>query len=99
MERADRNDAVSYQLLVNHRAYGGLEHLASELFYDGAMRSEKEAGEVFPPSARHLQEWLEALTAGKECSGTLRVPRLLVVGNSYESKTGTSFWNPGHHDF
>jgi regulator of nonsense transcripts 1 len=99
MERAEKNDAVNYQLLVNHRAYGGLERLASELFYRGAMRSEKEEDDLCPLSVGHLRQYLESLTTGKELSGDLRVPRLLVIGNAPEIEVGTSFWNPGHHDF
>lgn len=50
MERAAANSAIAHQLLVHHRAYGGLERLASNLFYDGKMRSGKTRAALFPGS-------------------------------------------------
>jgi regulator of nonsense transcripts 1 len=100
MERADKAEAVSYQLLVNHRAYGGLERLASGLFYDGAMRSEKEGDELLPPSVKHLRHWLSTLATGNKLLGDLRVPRLIVSGwRGSEEQQGTSSWNPKHQEF
>jgi regulator of nonsense transcripts 1 len=100
MERADRNHAVSYQLLVNHRAYGGLEGLASDLFYDGAMRSEKDGDELLPRSVTHLRDWLSRMATGNPIQGNLRIPRLIVSHPGARSKQlGRSAWNPKHHNF
>lgn len=100
MERAEKNKAVGHQLLVNHRAHGGLERLASELFYDGAMRSEKIDDELSPPSVNHLRQWLKGLTVGKLCHGTFRVPRLIIsLGTGEAVKTGTSSSNFKHMEF
>ncbi|KAK4192457.1 P-loop containing nucleoside triphosphate hydrolase protein [Podospora australis] len=100
MERADANGAANNQLLVNHRAYGGLERMASSIFYGGAMRSDKSGDELFPPSVCHLRNWLKSLTTGKRVSGTLRTPRLIVdFGRADTKPDGTSTWNPTHFEF
>ena len=40
MERADRVGALRNHLYINHRSYGGLEILPSELFYASRIRTE-----------------------------------------------------------
>jgi regulator of nonsense transcripts 1 len=100
MERAARNDAVTYQLLVNHRAYGGLERLASDLFYDGAMRSNKEGNEVLPESVIYLRRCLSKLAEGNHLQGDLRTPRLIVsCPGAFSVQPWKSSWNPKHHEF
>ncbi|KAK1750211.1 P-loop containing nucleoside triphosphate hydrolase protein [Echria macrotheca] len=98
MERADVCNAIPYQLLINHRAYGGLERLASELFYAGVMRSDKSGDDVFPPSTMYLLTWLGELAGGKLMSST---PRLLIANASTQrsQQAGTSSFHPGHQRF
>ena len=94
IERADRNGATTNQLLVNHRAFGGLERLASNLFYGGAMRCGKTEDELFPHGVNNQPSWLKSLLEGQE----LVVPRLLVISHGHRTvaRVGTSCWNPGH---
>ena len=94
IERADRNGATTNQLLVNHRAFGGLERLPSNLFYEGAMRSGKTQGELSAHGANNQPSWLKSLAKDEK----LVVPRLLVVshGKGTVARVGTSCWNPGH---
>jgi len=107
MERAAVNEAISHQLLINHRARAGLEYLASDLFYGGAMRSERQGDSLLPRSTRHLRAWLQELinNAPKpQVPATLLgldVPRLLVCDKrgTEAERVGTSFWNPQHQDF
>ncbi|KAK3371964.1 hypothetical protein B0H63DRAFT_284375 [Podospora didyma] len=101
MERAAINNAISHQLLVNHRAYGGLERLASSLFYDGKMRSGKTRDNLFPTSLQHLRKWLDEMAGVYPMYGDLTTPRLIVseTDNVRARKAGTSFWKPRHHEF
>ena len=96
MERADKNGATTNQLLVNHRALGGLERLASDLFYEGAMRSEKTDDETFPRGVNNQPPWLSSIAEGRK----LAVPRLVVIpqNTSFVSRVGTSCWNPRHQE-
>jgi len=100
MERADKNGAVSFQLLVNHRAHGGLEGLASGMFYDGDMRSPRTGDELYPPSVEHLRHWLSTMAVDgmpAKVTGDLRTPRLIISHNSARpSQAGTSCWNWAH---
>jgi len=59
MERADRVGALRNHLYINHRSYGGLEVLPSELFYAGRMRTGIPADEQYPKSLQHLRDFLE----------------------------------------
>ncbi len=103
IERADKNGAITFQLLVNHRAYGGLEQLASDLFYDGAMRSGMAEGEHHPPGVDHLRNWLPTFTVDgmvTRLSGSLRTPRLVVSHDwAPHSRAGSSSWNSRHQAF
>lgn len=94
MERADRAGAVPHSLLINHRAYGGLQQLASSMFYNMKMISGHSDDEVFPPSVQHLQRYLERfLDPGQTC----REPRLIAFSpRRGEVKVGTSWANQNH---
>lgn len=95
MERADRMGAIRHSLLINHRAHGRLQELASGMFYDNMMISgHEEEEELFPPSVRHLQRYLERfLPPGQKCGE----PRLVVYdGTRNEVKAGTSWYNLSH---
>ncbi|KAK3900542.1 hypothetical protein C8A05DRAFT_35825, partial [Staphylotrichum tortipilum] len=100
MERADRNGAVSLQLLVNHRAYGSLERLASGMFYGGIMRSNRTDDELHPPSVEHLRHWLSTTTFDRTSIRVLRslgTPRLIISHDSARpSQAGKSCWNLTH---
>ncbi|KAK4229567.1 P-loop containing nucleoside triphosphate hydrolase protein [Podospora fimiseda] len=109
MERAEANGAAPNQLLVNHRAHGGLERLASGLFYQGRMRSDKRGNDqLFPRSVMYLRNWIKSLpgTMGDQrfkISGNMDgVPRLIIDhwGNTFrQAKDGTSSWSVAHHEF
>lgn len=96
MERADRRGVIRQSLLINHRAYGGLQQLASRLFYQKNMISGHQE-ELFPPSVSHIQRYLERfLNPGQK----LREPRLLAYDTSRsESRVGTSWFNQRHIDW
>lgn len=97
MERADRVGAIQGSLLINHRAYGGLQALASEMFYRKQMITGHKQSELFPPSVQHVQRFLERfLPAGQKCEQ----PRLIVYdGGRGEVRDGTSWHNPKHIDW
>ncbi|PSR90751.1 AAA domain-domain-containing protein, partial [Coniella lustricola] len=94
MERADRAGAVSHSLLINHRAYGGLQQMASTMFYNSGMVSGYKENEASPPTVRYLQKYLERFLApGQIC----REPRIIVYdGQNAETRIGTSWFNPAH---
>lgn len=94
MERADRAGVIKTSLLINHRAYGGLQKLASEMFYAKKMISGHTDEELFPPSVRHLQRYLERfLPDGQKC----REPRIIAFnGKRCEMRVGTSWYNESH---
>lgn len=76
--------------------YGNLQLLASELFYDGLLKSGIPEAERYPDSVRHIQTWLTQFTGGQECD----VPRILLnYRRSREAKEKTSFYNPIHEIF
>lgn len=97
MERADRQGAIRQSLFINHRAYGGLQKLASRLFYQNNMISGHKEEDLFPPSVSHTRRFLERfLRPGQK----LRDPRLLVFdGSRSECRVGTSWFNPRHIDW
>lgn len=94
MERADHAGAISHSLLINHRAYGGLQQLASTMFYNGKMVSGYKENETTPPNVQYLQKYLERfLPVGQSC----HEPRLIVYdAKNAETKIGTSWFNPSH---
>ncbi|ROW10457.1 hypothetical protein VMCG_01848 [Cytospora schulzeri] len=94
MERADRAGAVSHSLLINHRAYGGLERLASSMFYKEKMVSGHSDDERFPPPVQHLQRFLERfMEPGSRC----HEPRMIAFSsNRGEVRVGTSWYNEDH---
>lgn len=97
MERAARRGAIRHSLLINHRAYGGLQQLASRLFYEQEMISGHKNEELFPPSVSHIQRYLERfLQSGQKC----HEPRLLAFdGSRSENRIGTSWFNQRHIDW
>lgn len=94
MERADRAGVIEASLLINHRAYGGLHKLASDMFYAKKMISAHKEEAVFPPSVRHVQRFLERfLPRGQKC----REPRLIAFNSKrVEVQVGTSWYNESH---
>jgi regulator of nonsense transcripts 1 len=92
MERAAVSNAIRYELLMNHRAFGGLHELASSLWYGGRMISGTQ--DRTPVSLSHVQKYLGRFKGGWPCV----IPRLLVhISNcGPEGREGTSAWNPTH---
>ena len=93
MERAYMAGVLKYQLLINHRAYGGLERLPSKLIYDGKMKSGIPFTQRFPRWARFVRQYLEGM-AGQRCL----VPRIIVhlEGVGSPVKVGTSWYHAEH---
>ena len=92
MERASLSGAVSHALMLNHRAHGNLERVASELFYDGKMRSGIPTDKRSPPTQAHVHEYMNRVV-GKECAE----PRALVhLAYAQEAMEGRSFYNAKH---
>jgi hypothetical protein len=94
MERAARAKVIPHQLLVNHRAFGGLQQLASDMWYDGEMISGNDAART-PATLSYTRQYLGRFMDGRPCT----VPRLLVHMRNCgpEAYEGTSAWNPAHH--
>lgn len=94
MERADRAGVIRHSLLINHRAYGGLQALSSEMFYSKKMISGHKESELFPPSVRHVQRYLERfLPPGQKC----KQPRIIAYNSAGgEQRVGTTWFNPSH---
>ncbi|UKZ74284.1 hypothetical protein TrVFT333_001946 [Trichoderma virens FT-333] len=94
MARAAAADALDQKLLVNNRAYGNLQRLPSEMFYDGEMTSGHSEEAMYPPSTKYLKDHLEKLS-GKQ---NLEENRLVVsFETSSEETHRSSFWNPKQH--
>ncbi|KAK4097857.1 hypothetical protein N658DRAFT_433170, partial [Parathielavia hyrcaniae] len=91
MERAAVAGVIKHDLLMNHRAFGGLEQLASTMWYAGRMVSGNEGRT--PDSVVYSRHFLERFSE-RPCT----VPRLLVHlhGCGPERRDGTSAWNPAH---
>lgn len=91
MERAAKVDVIKHELLINHRSFGGLHQLASDLFYQKKMTSATDTDTV--PLIR-MRRYLRNLAKGKCC----KVPRLVVSINKCQKATmdGTSCYNPQH---
>ncbi|KAK3306340.1 P-loop containing nucleoside triphosphate hydrolase protein [Chaetomium strumarium] len=85
--------AIQHELFINHRAFGGLEQLASQLWYDGKMKSAH--GTRTPASLLYVRKFLERYMDYWSCC---TVPRLLVHVKDCgpEGRDGTSAWNPTH---
>jgi regulator of nonsense transcripts 1 len=90
MERAAAANVIGFELLMNHRSFGGLHQLASTMWYGGRMVSGND--HRTPAALAHIREYLERFMCGRVCT----VPRLLVQLNycGPESRDGTSSWNP-----
>ncbi|UKZ47727.1 hypothetical protein TrVGV298_001953 [Trichoderma virens] len=96
MARAAAADALDQKLLVNNRAYGNLQRLPSEMFYDGEMTSGHSEEAMYPPSTKYLKDHLEKLS-GKQ---NLEENRLVVsFETSSEETHRSSFWNPKQHNW
>ncbi|KAK4204998.1 P-loop containing nucleoside triphosphate hydrolase protein [Triangularia verruculosa] len=95
MERAARAGVIRHELLMNHRAYGGLHQLASDLWYDGKMVAATNNAVSRP--LIHVRNYIRNINGGKNCI----VPRLIVHlrGSLGEKLEGTSSWNPSHMDW
>jgi hypothetical protein len=88
MERAEKEGAVPHSLLINHRAYGGLEKLPSILFYHGKMRSGHK--DPLPSSTKHVRAFLQGFLQG----GRIDENRLIIhLENAQEARSGNSFYN------
>ena len=98
LQRADERGAVNARLLMNRRAYGGLEQLASKLFYEGEMVPDPVLGAYgLPESTSHLEEWLNNKRARDS-----EVPRLLVSlekAFAVKGKGSMSPYNPVHQSW
>lgn len=96
MERAYKSDPDMPGLLINHRASGNLQELASMLFYDSKMIPYKSPSELcaIPREAMYLCE--KYLMPMKDHQGS-EVSRLLVVlkGGS-PTQVQKSWHNAGH---
>ena len=98
MERAHHQGVISHQLLVNHRAYGGLERLPSKIIYEGKMVTGIKDENRFPPQARFTQQYLERFLHGEKCE----TPRLFVKvqNEGVEAvRVGTSWHHPAHREW
>lgn len=74
MERAQQVIPNMQWLSLNHRTYGNLQDLPSNLFWDGKIKSAIPECDRFPAATRHLLQYLQRFATGQE----LTVPRLLV---------------------
>ncbi|KAL0937581.1 nonsense-mediated mRNA decay protein [Colletotrichum truncatum] len=96
MERADLAGGLSSKLLITHRMYGNLHLLASELFYDGLLKSGISNTDRFPKVVQHIQTWLQQFAHDQN----LVVPRLLINHCAAQEETERkSFYNPVHETF
>lgn len=100
MERACYLNPDMPSLLVNHRAHGNLQDLASTLFYDSKMVPAVDPllPGATPSSVLHLRgKYLMAIKQSEEPG----VSRLLVVLNTSTPpvRTETSWYHPAHQDF
>lgn len=97
MERAHMANPKMPSLLVNHRAHGNLQMLASKLFYQGQMIPARDPGEpgALPPSTLHLrQKYIMPLKRNKGSE----VSRLVVVlrDTGPPESVQTSWYHPEH---
>ncbi|KAL2129762.1 hypothetical protein VTI74DRAFT_7332 [Chaetomium olivicolor] len=93
MERAEKAGVVRHELLINHRAFGGLEQLGSTMWYGGRMVSGNH-DRPQPESLTWVRDYLHSLAPAHSST----VPRLLVHLDNCgpEDRDGTSAWNPTH---
>ncbi|OPB40625.1 hypothetical protein A0O28_0007050 [Trichoderma guizhouense] len=69
-------EALDYKLLVNIRAHGNLQRLASEIFYDIKMTAVHSQETIHPPSMKYLKEHLEKVL-GRQKEGETGLRRAL----------------------
>ncbi|KAK4163343.1 P-loop containing nucleoside triphosphate hydrolase protein [Cladorrhinum sp. PSN259] len=91
MERAAKADVIQHELLINHRSFGGLHQLASDLWYRGTMTSGTDTNTI--PLVR-MRRYLSNVAGGIPC----KIPRILVKlkGCPRPRMDGTSCWSPEH---
>lgn len=100
MERACRKNPDIPSLLINHRANGNLQELASELFYNSKMVpavNPLRPGAI-PSTVLHLRKkYLMEIKQSNEPD----VSRLLVVlkTSAMPTQIQNSWYNPSHQDF
>ncbi|CAM1505153.1 Fc.00g107900.m01.CDS01 [Cosmosporella sp. VM-42] len=95
--RASAHEKALSQLLINHRAYGGLHELPSRIFYDDLMMSPFTMEELLPEPVKRVRGYLDGLRGNKAS-----IPRLLVSFQRDEwekAVAGPSSWNRKHHDW
>ncbi|KAL2890997.1 Regulator of nonsense transcripts 1 -like protein [Ceratocystis lukuohia] len=97
MERVELLDGRVSSLMINHRAYGNLERLSSELFYASRMSSGIGAVEHKASSSiTRVREWLCRLGQLEK----LDESRILVhIENSAQGSMGSSKFNPKHENY
>ncbi len=98
MERAFMCDAITHQLLINHRAFGGLEGLASSLFYNSKMVAANPLDTGLPSTVEYLRRtYLDSLLSG---GATAKVPRIVAhVDGAKATQHGNSWANHEHQEF
>ena len=96
MARLSYRNMIEHQLLINHRAYGGLHQLPSDIFYNGEMVSGLDHQQL-PASVVHLSRYLDRLR-GQQST----VPRLVMnlpgEQADHGDGEGTSAYNPTHEN-
>ncbi|KAI9163394.1 Helicase sen1 [Paramyrothecium foliicola] len=94
MARAEIVGAINSSLIINKRAYGNLQRLPSDIFYDGAMISGHDETARWPASACHLREYLSRFgTPAKMTENRV----IVSLKESVEEVNNRSYWNPKHH--
>lgn len=97
MERAYVANPRMPSLLINHRAHGNLQMLASKLFYQGEMVPAKDPDD-FPSSTIHLrQKYIMPLKA----NNGPEVSRLIVIlkGIGPPTDVQKSWYHPKHQEW
>ena len=94
MERAHKAGAIGHQLLINHRAFGNLQRLASKMIYDGEMVSGIPERDRFPETLEAVRGYFGKLMGGRACE----VPRLVVQIDTHvrPTRVNTSWLHMAH---
>ncbi|KAF5656465.1 atp-dependent helicase [Fusarium heterosporum] len=94
MARAAKVGAINSSLLINKRAYGNLQNLPSQLFYESKMISGYESREQYPSTVRYMRDYLETFGNGQKLDQNRAV---IFLTTSQEESHCNSFWNPTNH--